>query len=67
MLSCKHQSLAVGKQGQHVPFALRKPQGVGNLLAGVVLAVGLAVIADLALLALQRALTPWSRGRTAAA
>lgn len=30
-------------------------------LVGVVLAVGLAVIADLLLLALQRALTPWRR------
>ena len=41
--------------------------GLTATLTGVVLAVGLAVLADLALLALQRALTPWSRGRTAAA
>ena len=41
--------------------------GLTATLTGVVLAVGLAVIADVALLALQRALTPWSRGRTAAA
>jgi osmoprotectant transport system permease protein len=33
---------------------------------GVVLAVALAVVADLLLLGLQRLLTPWSRGRTAA-
>lgn len=39
--------------------------GLTATLTGVVLAVGLAVIADLALQALQRALTPWSRGRTA--
>jgi osmoprotectant transport system permease protein len=39
--------------------------GLTATLTGVVLAVGLAVIADLALLALQRALTPWSRGRAA--
>jgi osmoprotectant transport system permease protein len=41
--------------------------GLTATLTGVVLAVGLAVLADLALLALQRALTPWSRVRTAAA
>ena len=41
--------------------------GLTATLTGVVLAVGLAVIADLALQALQRALTPWSHGRTAAA
>ncbi|MDQ2689556.1 MAG: ABC transporter permease, partial [Chloroflexota bacterium] len=35
-------------------------------LTGVVLAVGLAVLADVALLALQRALTPWTRRRAAA-
>ena len=39
--------------------------GLTATLTGVVLAVGLAAIADLALLALQRALTPWSRGRAA--
>lgn len=39
--------------------------GLTATLTGVVLAVGLAVIADLALLALQRALTPWSRERSA--
>ena len=38
--------------------------GLTATLTGIVLAVGLAVLADLALLALQRALTPWSRGRT---
>ena len=37
--------------------------GLTATLTGIVLAVGLAVIADLALLALQRALTPWSRRR----
>lgn len=37
--------------------------GLTSTLTGIVLAVGLAVIADLALLALQRALTPWSRRR----
>lgn len=41
--------------------------GLTATLTGVVLAVGLAVVADLALLALQRALTPWARGRAAAA
>jgi osmoprotectant transport system permease protein len=41
--------------------------GLTATLTGVFLAVGLAVVADLALLALQRALTPWARGRTAAA
>jgi osmoprotectant transport system permease protein len=39
------------------------PFGPTATYTGVLLAVGLAVIADLALLALQRALTPWSRGR----
>jgi ABC-type proline/glycine betaine transport system permease subunit len=39
------------------------PFGPTATYTGVVLAVALAVIADLALLALQRALTPWSRGR----
>jgi osmoprotectant transport system permease protein len=37
--------------------------GLTQALTGIVLAVGLAVLADLALLALQRALTPWSRRR----
>ena len=37
--------------------------GLTATLTGVVLAVGLAVIADYALQALQRALTPWSRRR----
>lgn len=40
--------------------------GLTSTLTGVVLAVGLAAAADLALLALQRALTPWSRGEVAA-
>jgi osmoprotectant transport system permease protein len=39
--------------------------GLTATLTGIVLAVGLAAIADLALLALQRALTPWSRRRAA--
>jgi osmoprotectant transport system permease protein len=39
--------------------------GLTATLTGVVLAVGLAAIADVALLALQRALTPWSRRRAA--
>jgi osmoprotectant transport system permease protein len=39
--------------------------GLTQTLTGIVLAVGLAVVADLALLALQRALTPWSRRRGA--
>jgi osmoprotectant transport system permease protein len=34
-----------------------------SILTGVVLSVALAVIADLALLALQRRLTPWARAR----
>jgi len=38
--------------------------GLTATLTGIVLAVGLAVIADLALLALQHALTPWARRRT---
>jgi osmoprotectant transport system permease protein len=45
----------------------RSSLGLTQALTGVVLAVGLAVIADVALQALQRALTPWSRERTAAA
>lgn len=40
--------------------------GLTQTLTGIVLAVGLAVLADLALLALQRALTPWTRRRGAA-
>jgi osmoprotectant transport system permease protein len=39
--------------------------GLTATLTGIVLAVGLAVLADLALLALQHALTPWARRRTA--
>lgn len=39
--------------------------GLTAALTGIVLAVGLAIAADLALLALQRALTPWSRRRAA--
>jgi osmoprotectant transport system permease protein len=39
--------------------------GLTATLTGIALAVGLAVLADLALLALQRALTPWARRRTA--
>ena len=39
--------------------------GLTATLTGMVLAVGLAGLADLALLALQRALTPWARRRTA--
>ena len=42
---------------------LRGSFGITATLTGVVLAVGLAVVADLALLALQRALTPWARRR----
>jgi osmoprotectant transport system permease protein len=38
--------------------------GLTQTLTGIVLAVGLAVAADLALLALQRALTPWARRRS---
>lgn len=37
-----------------------------SIYTGVVLAVGLAVLADVLLLALQRLLTPWSRGRAGA-
>lgn len=44
----------------------RSSLGLTQALTGVVLAVGLAVIADLLLLALQRALTPWSRERATA-
>lgn len=40
--------------------------GLTSTLTGVVLAVGLAVLADVALLALQRALTPWARRRATA-
>lgn len=40
--------------------------GLTATLTGVVLAVGLAVIADFLLMALQRALTPWSRERATA-
>jgi osmoprotectant transport system permease protein len=39
--------------------------GTTQILAGTVLSVALAVIADLGLLALERALTPWSRRRAA--
>lgn len=39
--------------------------GLTATLTGIVLAVGLAVLADLALLGLQRALTPWARRRSA--
>jgi osmoprotectant transport system permease protein len=37
--------------------------GITATLTGIVLAVGLAVIADFALMAVQRALTPWARRR----
>ena len=37
--------------------------GLTSTLTGIVLAVGLAFVADVALLAAQRALTPWSRRR----
>lgn len=40
--------------------------GLTQTLTGVVLTVGLAVAADLALLAAQRALTPWARPRALA-
>ena len=40
--------------------------GTTQILAGTVLSVILAVIADLGLLALERALTPWSRRKVAA-
>jgi len=39
--------------------------GLTATLTGITLAVGLAALADLALLALQRAFTPWARRRTA--
>ena len=39
--------------------------GMTQALTGIVLAVSLAVLADLALLWLQRALTPWARRRAA--
>lgn len=38
--------------------------GLTQALTGIVLTVGLAVLVDLALVALQRALTPWARRRT---
>lgn len=41
----------------------RSSFGLTQALTGIVLAIGLAVAADLALLALQRALTPWARRR----
>ena len=41
----------------------RSTFGLTQALTGVVLTVGLAVLADQALLALQRAMTPWTRGR----
>lgn len=40
--------------------------GLTATLTGVVLAVGLAILADVALLAVQRALSPWARRRAAA-
>lgn len=40
--------------------------GLTQTLTGVVLTVGLAVLADQALLALQRVLTPWARRRAGA-
>jgi osmoprotectant transport system permease protein len=40
--------------------------GLTATLTGVVLAVGLAILADVALLAVQRALTPWARRRVSA-
>jgi osmoprotectant transport system permease protein len=40
--------------------------GLTQTLTGIVLAVALAVVADLLLLALQRWLTPWARRRAAA-
>lgn len=39
--------------------------GTTQILAGTVLSVLLAVVADLSLLALEKALTPWSRRRAA--
>ena len=39
--------------------------GLTATLTGIILVVALAVIADLGLLALQRALTPWARDRAA--
>jgi osmoprotectant transport system permease protein len=39
--------------------------GLTAALTGIVLAVGLAILADIGLLALQRALTPWARRRAA--
>jgi osmoprotectant transport system permease protein len=38
--------------------------GLTATFTGIVLAVGLAALADLALLAVQRSLTPWARRRT---
>jgi osmoprotectant transport system permease protein len=40
--------------------------GATATLTGIVLAVGIAVIADVLLQALQRWLTPWARRRTTA-
>lgn len=40
--------------------------GLTQTITGIVLSVGLAVAADVGLLALQRALTPWSRRRATA-
>ena len=45
---------------------LRGSFGITAALTGIVLAVGLAVLADIGLLALQRLLTPWARRRGAA-
>jgi osmoprotectant transport system permease protein len=39
----------------------RSSFGLTQALTGIVLVVGLALVADLALLGLQRALTPWAR------
>lgn len=39
--------------------------GLTATITGIVLAISLAVIADMGLLALQRALTPWARRRAA--
>jgi osmoprotectant transport system permease protein len=40
------------------------PVGITATYTGVVLAVALAIVADLLLMALQRGLTPWARRRT---
>lgn len=45
---------------------LRGSFGITAALTGIVLAVGLAVLADIGLLVLQRMLTPWARRRGAA-